>query len=169
MAELIIYFSRAGENYFGGTIRYIEKGNTEIVAEKLAKLTGATLFKINPKAPYSEKYKACILQAKRDQMLRAKPKVEKIPLDIIDQYDLITVLYPNYWGTMPRHMFTVLEALDLSGKTLRPICTNEGSGMGNSEKDLARICKGATLKKGLSIHGSSVKNCDKALASWINQ
>lgn len=166
MAELILYFSRAGENYFGGSIRSIEKGNTEIVAEKVAAITGGELFKVIPRKPYSEKYEECTAQAKKDQMLRAKPAVVSMP-EHMEQYDTVTVLFPNYWGTMPRHMFTVLEALDLEGKTVRPICTHEGSGMGSSEKDLAKLCKGAELKKGLAIQGSSVGQCDALLERWL--
>lgn len=33
MAAIIIYFSRADENYFGGQYRYIEVGNTEVIAK----------------------------------------------------------------------------------------------------------------------------------------
>ena len=38
---LIAYFSRADENYFGGAIRYVKKGNTEIVCEKIKELMDA--------------------------------------------------------------------------------------------------------------------------------
>ena len=51
---------------------------------------------------------------------------------------------------MPMCMFTLLEKYDLTGKTLIPFCTNEGSGMGGSERDLKNLCKGATVKPGLS-------------------
>ena len=45
MKSLIIYFSRADENYAVG---YIDKGNTEIVAEYVQELTGADMFKVEP-------------------------------------------------------------------------------------------------------------------------
>ena len=67
--------------------------------------------------------------------------------DGIDEYDNIVLAYPNYWGTMPMAVFTFLEKYDLSGKTILPLCTNEGSGMGHSEQDIAKIAKGATVKK----------------------
>lgn len=56
MAAVVIYYSRAGENYFGGQYRYVDKGNTEIVAEKIAAATGAALFKIEQAVPYSDDY-----------------------------------------------------------------------------------------------------------------
>jgi flavodoxin len=59
--------------------------------------------------------------------------------------------YPNWWGTMPLPVFTFLEDYDFAGKTIIPFCTHEGSGMGRSEKDIARICPQASLLKGLRV------------------
>lgn len=168
MAELILYFSRAAENYFGGSLKYIDKGNTEVVAEKAAAVTGGTLFKVEPEIPYADDYNTCIAQAKKDLNDGVRPKVKAIPQNL-SQYDLITVMYPNYWGTMPMHMFTVLEQIDFTGKTVRPVCTHEGSGMGRSEADLKKCCNGAVIKKGLAIQGSSVQRCDDILKKWLSE
>lgn len=166
MKELILYFSRADENYFGGSLKYIEKGNTEVVAEKAAAMTGADLFKVEPVKPYSADYNTCIEEAKKDMQNDIRPEVVAMPEDM-SQYDLVTVMYPNYWGTMPMHMFTVLEQINFEGKTVRPVCTHEGSGMGRSEADLKKCCKGAVVKKGLAIQGSSVGRCDDVLKKWL--
>ena len=166
MKELILYFSRADENYFGGSLKYIEKGNTEVVAEKAAAMTGADLFKVEPVKPYSADYNTCIEEAKKDMQNDIRPEVVAMPEDM-SQYDLVTVMYPNYWGTMPMHMFTVLEQINFEGKTVRPVCTHEGSGMGRSEADLKKRCKGAVVKKGLAIQGSSVGRCDDVLKKWL--
>lgn len=64
--SIIIYFSRADENYFGGTLKYIEKGNTEVVAEYIQKITGADLFKVERKIPYSKEYMTCINEAQNE-------------------------------------------------------------------------------------------------------
>ena len=166
MKELILYFSRADENYFGGSLKYIDKGNTEVVAEKAAAMTGADLFKVEPVKPYSADYNTCIEQAKKDMQSGERPEVVAMPENIA-QYDLVTVMYPNYWGTMPMPMFTVLEQISFEGKTVRPVCTHEGSGMGRSETDLKKCCQGAVIKKGLAIQGSSVGRCDDALKKWL--
>ena len=166
MKELILYFSRADENYFGGSLKYIEKGNTEVVAEKAAALTGADLFKVEPVKPYSADYNTCIEQAKKDMQSGVRPEVVAMP-ENMSEYDLVTVMYPNYWGTMPMHMFTVLEQINFEGKTVRPVCTHEGSGMGRSEADLKKCCPGAVIKKGLTIQGSSVNRCDDMLKKWL--
>ena len=166
MKELILYFSRADENYFGGSLKYIDKGNTEVVAEKAAAITGADLFKVEPVKPYSADYNTCIEQAKKDMQSGVRPEVVAMPENMA-QYDLVTVMYPNYWGTMPMHMFTVLEQINFEGKIVRPVCTHEGSGMGRSETDLKKCCPDAVIKKGLAIQGSSVGRCDAVLKQWL--
>ena len=68
---------------------------------------------------------------------------------------------------MPMAVFTFLEQFDFSGKTILPLCTNEGSGMGGSERDIKRTCSGATVKKGLSITGSQAANSKSSLQRWL--
>ena len=63
---LIAFFSRADENYFGGAMRYVKVGNTEIVAGIIKDLIPADTFKIEMKNPYSPVYMTCIEEAKKD-------------------------------------------------------------------------------------------------------
>ena len=88
MAKLVAFYSRADENYFGGTYQYIQVGNTEKVAKMIAQATGADLFKIEQAAPYAADYQTCIDQAKRDLRAKARPELVKLP-DSIDQNDEI--------------------------------------------------------------------------------
>ena len=67
MSSMVIYFSRNGENYFGGQLKNIEKGNTEVIAEYIKDLTGAELFKVEPASAYPEDYMKCIDVAKKEQ------------------------------------------------------------------------------------------------------
>ena len=163
---LIAFFSRADENYFGGAMRYIEVGNTEIVAGKIKDRIDADMFKIEMKNPYSKEYNPCIEEAKKDKQNNARPELVSIP-ESIDGYDTIILGYPNYWGTMPMAVFTFLDAFDFSGKTILPLCTNEGSGMGSSESDIKKTCAGADVKKGLALNGSSVGSSDSQIESWL--
>ena len=132
---LIAYFSRADENYFGGSMRYAEVGNTEIAVGKIRELIDADVFKIEMVKPYSKTYKACIDEARADLRSKARPELVSMP-ESIDAYDTVIVAYPNYWGTMPMAVFTFLEHFDFSGKFILPLCTNEGSGMGASATGL---------------------------------
>ena len=122
MAILIAYYSRAGENYFGGAYRRIPVGNTEKAAQMLASLTGGELFKIEQARPYSENYQVCIAEAKADLQKKARPEVLHMP-ENLDACDEVYLGYPNYWGTMPMAVYTFLEAYDFTGKTIHPFCT----------------------------------------------
>lgn len=168
MAQLIVYFSRADENYVNGAIRKLDVGNTEIAASFIQELTGADLFRIEPVRAYAAGYNECIAQAQADQKRGARPELKSYP-DSLDRYDTIYLGYPNYWGTMPMAVFTFLDHFNFAGKTIRPFCTHEGSGMGSSERDIQKLCPGAKVEKGLAIHGGSVKNAGDAIRKWIKK
>lgn len=119
MAILIAFYSRAGENYFGGTYRRVAAGNTEKAAEMLSRLTGGELFKIEQARPYSENYQTCIAEAKADLQKKARPEVLNLP-ENLDAYDEIYLGYPNYWGTMPMAVYTFLERYDFTGRRYTP-------------------------------------------------
>ena len=165
---LIVYYSRMGENYWNGGLKNIAKGNTERVAEFIQKAVGGDLFEVDTVKPYSESYMTCIEEAKAELRADSRPEIKAFP-DNLEDYDTIFVGYPNWWGTMPMCMFTLLEKYDFTGKTVIPFCTNEGSGMGSSERDLKKICKGAVLKKGLSVHGSEAENSENKVAEWAER
>lgn len=164
---LIAFFSRADENYFGGAMRYVKVGNTEIVANIVKDLIPADTFKIEMKDPYSPVYMTCIEEAKKDLRAKARPELVSMP-ESIGEYDTVILAYPNYWGTMPMAVFTFLEAFDFTGKTILPLCTNEGSGMGGSERDIKATCPGADVKKGLSVTGSEAANSKTSVQKWLS-
>lgn len=164
--KLIAYYSRADENYVSGQIKTLDKGNTEIVAEIISRLTGADMFKIEQKTPYDKNYNECIAQAQADQKNDARPELVAFP-DSIDEYDVIYLGYPNYWSTMPMAVFTFLEHFDFSGKTVKPFCTHEGSGLGSSIRDIQKLCPDAEVAKGLAIRGGSVLRSEKDIEKWI--
>lgn len=70
---------------------------------------------------------------------------------------------------MPMPVFTFLEEYDFSDKTIVPFCTHEGSGLGRSEKDIAKLCPKATLLMGLAIHGTHVNDATKDIANWLDK
>lgn len=117
---LIVYYSRKGENYVNGNIRNLSKGNTEVIAEMIADLTGGDLFEVETVKTYPADYYACIDEAKAELRQGARPELKAYP-DSLDGYDTIFVGYPNWWGTMPmasqdhasnRHHDGVGEVLD---------------------------------------------------------
>ena len=159
--SLIIYFSRADENYAVG---YIDKGNTEIVAEYVQKLTNADMFKVEPLVPYAKDYMTCIEEAK--QRVGNAPIKEDIK--DISKYEVIYIMSPIYWGTYAPELETALKNLDFTGKIVRVISTHEGSGLANMVNDIKRICLNANvLDDAIAIKGSQAKNSKSIIESWI--
>ena len=168
MAVLIAFYSRAGENYFGGAYRRVAVGNTERVANMLAELTGGVLYKIEQAQPYSEDYQTCIAEAKADLQKKARPEVLDLPADL-SAYDEIYLGYPNYWGTMPMAVYTFLEHYDFTGKTIHLFCTHEGSGLSHTEQDIQKAAPGATIDGTLAIRGSDADVARFALERWVKE
>ena len=155
MAKLVAFYSRADENYFGGSMKYIQIGNTEKAAKMIADMTGANLFKIEQKIPYAADYNTCIAQAKEDKQTGKRPEILNLPQDI-DQYDEIYLGYPNYWGTMPMAVYTFLESYDFTGKKIVLFATSGGSGFGKTVDGLkASVSSGAEIKEGYLVRSSS--------------
>lgn len=168
MKALVAFYSRAGENYFGGTYRYIPVGNTQRVARVIVQETGADLFAIQQERPYAEEYQTCVAQAREDFYNKARPTVQNLP-ENLDDYDEIYLGYPNYCGDMPMAVYTFLEAFSWEGKTIHPFCTHEGSGLSDTERSIQRVCTGATVTKGLAVHGSHVDGAKHAIQAWIKE
>lgn len=165
MKNLIVYYSRKGENYYNGSVKNLPKGNTEIAAEYIKEAVGGDLFEVETVKPYAEDYFTCTQEAKEELQTNARPQIKRF-LDDISGYDNVFVGYPNWWGTMPMAMFTLLERYDFTGKKVNPFCTNEGSGMGSSERDLQKICRGAKFGKGLPVRGSEVEKSKRVISEW---
>lgn len=161
--SLIIYFSRADENYGVGVI---SKGNTEIAAEYIRDITGGDLFKVEPLNPYSKDYNVCIEEAKERQISHDAKIKESIP-DISD-YEVIYIGSPVYWGVMPEELVTALKEKDFSGKKVRIFITHEGSGEASIPNQVKDICKGAdVLSDVLTIKGSSVSDSKSKAKQWV--
>lgn len=95
MANLIVYYSRKGQNYWNGSIVDLAKGNTERVAEFVQKAVGGDLFEIETVRQYSRDYMVCIDEAKQELHDGARPELVRYP-ESLDGYDTIFVGYPNW-------------------------------------------------------------------------
>ena len=168
MKSLVIYFSRVDENYFGGQMKYITKGNTEVIAEYISDITGADLFKVERKIDYAKDYRTCIDEAKVEQRNNELPEL-KAYLDGINDYDVIFIGGPIYWGTLPQPMFTQLSRLNFDGKTIMPFSTHEGSGLASIVRDIKKYAPNANIKSGLAILGSNVYQAKDKVEKWIKE
>ena len=166
--NVIIYYSRKGENYWNGGIKNIAKGNTEIVAEFIQKAVGGDLFEVETVKEYAADYYACIDEAKKELQEQARPELKKV-LDSIADYDNIFICGPCWWGLYPMATYSQLEKLNFNNKKVFPVMTHEGSGLGSCERDLKKICKGAIFGKGLAVHGADAAKSEGVVAAWAKQ
>lgn len=160
---LVTFFSRAGENYAVGNVRV---GNTQILAEMIASEVKADLFKIEPTKAYPADYNECTKVAKEELNAKARPTIKG---DIaVEDYDIIFIGYPNWWGDAPMPVYTFIEKHDWHGKMVIPFCTHEGSGLSNSDK-IETACIGASFGKGLAMYGHTAQNSQASAKSTVQK
>lgn len=168
--KLVVFFSHTGENY---NVGYIEKGNTHIIADMIADATGADIFEIVPEKDYpTDSYDECIAVAKQEKEANARPAIKG---DVkIEDYDVIFLGYPNWWGEAPMCVYTFIEGHDWTGKTVIPFITHEGSGMGGTDRKIQAACRGAEVAvgKGLAVQGKVAQQdstaARKSVDTWLN-
>ena len=147
---------------------FSHSGNTREIATQIHEKVGGDIFEIKAVHSYPAEYNECVQVAKREQQNDERPELAAEVADMAS-YDVVFLGYPNWWGTMPMPCFTFLGKYDLSGKTVVPFCTHEGSRLGRSVGDITRLCPKATVLEGLAVRGSSVKSAQDDVAGWLRK
>jgi flavodoxin len=143
-------------------------GNTQYVAYLIQKNLGADIFRIEPEVPYPVDHSTLVDLAKKEQNEKARPKLAK-NVENIEQYDIIFIGYPNWWGDMPMILYTFLEENDLSGKTIIPFNTHGGSGFSGTISTISGLQPNSTVyKDGFSVSRNAVEDCENDVSAWLN-
>ena len=148
--------------YFSAT------GTTKGVAEHIANGLNADIYEIVPEEAYTDadldyndnNSRTTIEMNDPD----ARPAISG-SVENMEQYDIIFVGYPIWWGEAPRIVSTFMESYDFSGKTIVPFCTSGGSGIGSSASNLERLTSGATWLDGRRLNGSDSQD---TVMEWVN-
>lgn len=143
-------------------------GNTGVVADMIAQATGADLFSIRTVEQYPDTYDATLDQGQQEQSDGARPEIAT-HLENLDSYDTIFLGFPNWWGDMPMAVYTFLDEVDLSGKTVIPFVTSGGSGFSNTISTIQQMEPQATVQEGLSIGASSATGAQQQVESWLSE
>lgn len=166
---LVAYFSRTGENYAVGNI---SKGNTHIVADMIAEMTGADTFEIKTVNPYPEKYKECTEIAKKELADNARPTLAT-KVENMKDYDVIFLGYPIWWSDMPMALYSFMESYDFQGKKVIPFATSAGDVLTGKENTIPQYAKGAKVLQGLGIEGKRVQQNPASVRpevqKWLTQ
>jgi flavodoxin len=161
---LIVYFSRTGENYNVGNV---EVGNTAIMASYMKEYLNADSFEIVPVNKYPDSYDECLSVATKEKNEDARPAIES-KLDDISKYDTVFIGYPIWWGSIPQIVYTFMEEYDLSGKTIIPFNTHEGSGDAGTYNTIKnKLTKSNVNTNGLALQGK-VARTDEGKEKTIN-
>jgi len=145
---------------------FSQTGNTREIANQIHQNVGGDMFQIETVNPYPTDYNTLVNQAKKEQEENFRPELAT-EVKNMDSYEVVFIGYPNWWGTMPMPVFTFLEKYDLSGKTIIPFCTHEGSALGRSVEDITKLCSKSTILDGLAIRGSKVKTAQQDVKDWL--
>ena len=161
---LVVFFSHAGDNYSVGNI---EVGNTKIVANYISEFTGADQFELVIHKYDGMAYKPLCDLAKQEQQRGELPEFEG-SIDV-SLYDTIFIGGPVWWGTYPQVMFTFFKKYDLSGKTIVPFTTHEGSGLGRCVDDVKAAYPNSTVTEGFEIYGHDARSGKSTVEKWLKK
>ncbi len=146
--------------YFSAT------GTTAKQAKRIADMTGAALFEIQPENTYTAADLDWTNSRSRSSVemhnKSFRPALKDSTVDL-SEYDVIFIGYPNWWNTCPTIINTFIEAAHLDSKTVVPFMTSGGSNITNSEKELAKAYPDINWKKGLLMNGVS----DDSIRKWL--
>lgn len=142
-------------------------GNTQYVANVIKDNTGADLFRIEPKTPYTTNHSELVDLAKEEQNSDARPEI-KDTIENFEQYDTVFVGYPNWWGDMPMIMYTFFDTYDFSGKTIIPFNTHGGSGFSNTINTIKDLEPNADVNdNGYTVSRNNVQDAEPEIISWL--
>lgn len=167
---LLVFFSRAGENYYHGDRIDLEVGNTKVLAGMISDRIGCDVYEILAAAPYPDDYEATRDRNVREQDADARPEIAN-PLPSIDGYGTIIIGSPIWNTRPPMIMSTFAESFDFTGKTVYPLVTYAVSGMGSTERVYEEACPGATVGEALAVQGEDVTDAPDdaaaAVETWL--
>jgi flavodoxin len=166
MKNLIVYFSHTGENYFKNGLKDLKVGNAKIIADYVKEIVGGDELEIIPGKVYPYGYYDCCDVAKTEKLNNEKIDIVD-NINSIDDYKDIFLVYPIWWDTCPMAVFTFLRKFDFENKHIIPFATNEGSGVGESIKDIKNLTKSSFVESGISIFGYKAKDSKEDIKNYI--
>lgn len=148
--------------YFSAT------GNTRPLAEYMADGLGADLYEITPEEPYTDADLDYGNSNSRTSIEMNDPSSRPAirgSVENMEQYDIVFVGYPIWWGDAPHILYTFMESYDWSGKTVIPFCTSGGSGIGSSGANLESLTSGAVWMSGQRLNTGASQD---EVMEWVN-
>jgi flavodoxin/predicted small lipoprotein YifL len=144
-------------------------GNTQYMAQVIQQTAGGDLFSIETVQQYPLNHDSLVDQVADEQKKNVRPKLST-HVENMDDYDVIFLGYPNWWGDLPMPLYTFLEEYDLSGKTVIPFCPHGGSGFSRTVNTIAEMQPNATVSKdGFTISRNEVADSGADVIAWVKE
>lgn len=145
-------------------------GNTEYIAQLIRSKVGGDLFKIEPQNPYDiSDHGALTSLARNEKNTHARPAIAKTIANM-ENYDVVFLGYPNWWGDMPMIMYSFLEQYDLTGKKIIPFNTHGGSGLSDTVATIAGLQPKATVEKNaFTIYRREMSKAANEVNAWLGK
>ena len=142
-------------------------GNVQQMSRWIAEETGSDIFRIVPEESYGEEFGSCADRAKNELDNGIRPAIsEHIDKEIMDKYDVIYVGFPVWWYDLPMPVWTFLEEYDLSGKTIIPFFSHNGSSNGAGSLDtISKLAPNSEIltDDAISVRGSNVADSENEI------
>lgn len=141
-------------------------GNMQYMAMTIQEAIGGELFRIETTEEYPLEHETLVNQAKEEQNEDVRPELATY-IENVEQYDIIFLGYPNWWGDMPQPLYTFLEEYDFSGKTIIPFNSHGGSGFSNTIEEIKKLQPNASVRDdGLCISRNDVADSEQEITDW---
>lgn len=163
---LLVFFSRAGENYHYGGRRDLTVGNTEVLANLIAERIDCDTYRIEAADPYPEAYDPTVERNVQEQREDARPAIAN-PLPDISSYDTVLLGSPVWNVRAPMIMSTFTDQVGLNGKTVFPFVTYAVSGIGDVEDDYRATLSDSDVRAGLAVLGETVTDAGPQVDQWL--
>lgn len=144
-------------------------GNTQYVAQIIAENTGADIFRIEAKEDYPLDHDVLVDQALEEQNENARPEI-KDSLENMDEYDIVFLGYPNWWGDMPMIIYTFLEQYNFDGKTIIPFNTHGGSGLSNTVATITeKLPNSNVISNAFTLSRNNMEEAPEEVEIWLEE
>lgn len=174
---LTVYFTRVGNSEFEEDVDAVSSaslmkdnetlvGNSQLLATMVYNAVGGELYGIQTEKKYPSAYSDTVSVAK-DEMDSDENVALSGTLPELSRYDMVVLVFPVWWGTVPGAVKSFLQSDDMAGKTIYPLVTHGGSGAGNSVEDIRKLCKADVSNDVLEVFDDDVTNAAGAVSEWL--
>ncbi len=141
-------------------------GDIQVIGRMIQDAAGGDIVSISTKKHYPSSYSDTVSAASEEMGRQELPElVDK--LENIDGYDMVCLVFPLWWNTIPKPVEAFLNSYDFSGKSVIPVVTHGGSGAGRSIENIKEVCNGTVVEEPLEIYCGDIPYCREHVTEWL--